>query len=281
MTTASARDLRLCALRRTQDEPLAHRLPAAWPRPGIDSPDDASEAVLGGEAPRADRRLRAGRGRRWRSRRRGTRMPGRPGSRHQGPGASSARGLGHRLSGTSRRSRRRHRRGPSASHSWTWPRRRAPLSAAGRHFIGRSPVPPAETPFKTGRARRHLRRCPDDTRSAFSPRLPVGWWEHVEQVRRVPRDSRPENVQVDVEVVVDEPVTHPSGCRPWNVGTRGPGRLADLLRSFADDLDELGEAKREQLFLIGSRGSCQRRTRLPSLPLRADGEAGSDPQAAS
>ena len=53
-----------------------------------------------------------------------------------------------------------------------------------------------------------------------------------------------------MSVVVDEPVPHAGGRRPWHGRVRLTGRFSDLLGRFADDLDELCQCQTKQLVVI-------------------------------
>jgi hypothetical protein len=75
-------------------------------------------------------------------------------------------------------------------------------------------------------------------------------WQGLEQAREVFGHRLPQDIEVDVEVVVDEAVTHASGSGPGDSGFGGPQFGADLLGSFADDLDEFGNGESQQLVTV-------------------------------
>jgi hypothetical protein len=79
--------------------------------------------------------------------------------------------------------------------------------------------------------------------------LDVGW-QGGEQLREVLGDRLPEDVEVDVEVVVDESVAHAGGGAPRDLGHRCAALGADAFGGLADDLDELGQREPEQLVVV-------------------------------
>ena len=74
--------------------------------------------------------------------------------------------------------------------------------------------------------------------------------EDGEQLREVFGDRLPEDVEVDVEVVVDEAVAHAGGGAPGDRGHRCPAFGADTPGGLADDLDELGQCEPKELVMI-------------------------------
>jgi hypothetical protein len=74
--------------------------------------------------------------------------------------------------------------------------------------------------------------------------------EDGEQLREVLGDRLPEDVEVDVEVVVDKAVAHARGGAPRNLRHRCPALRADALGGLADDFDELGQREPEQFVVI-------------------------------
>lgn len=79
-----------------------------------------------------------------------------------------------------------------------------------------------------------------------------------QQLGEVFADGLPQNVEVDVVVVVDQAVTHTCGSFPLDIGTCGSSLRADPLGRLADDLDGLVSASR-------SSSSWSRSARVLSL----------------
>lgn len=67
------------------------------------------------------------------------------------------------------------------------------------------------------------------------------WWQ-------VFRDGRPQDVEVDVEVVVHEPVAHASGFRPRDRGVAAPRLVAHLFRGLPTISTSFTSAKRSISF---------------------------------
>lgn len=71
-----------------------------------------------------------------------------------------------------------------------------------------------------------------------------------EQLRQVGRYGLPQQVEVDVEVVVAEAVPHPGGGSPRDLRVGGADFRADLLGGLSDNLDELGQREPEQFVAV-------------------------------
>src|SRR5215472_10592053 len=97
----------------------------------------------------------------------------------------------------------------------------------------------------------------------------------LQQLRSSFRDRGPEDVPVDVEIGVHQPVSHSNDRGPWQIGQLSARVGGDLICGFSRDLDSADQCKQKHLIRIeigapASAGEADRRVQRISKVLQSD-----------